>query len=237
MGKKESTGDEWLTTYADAITLLMAFFVLFFSVTDGADTTKLLQIMNTLKGATGTMDFDAVSTPFPNPVMKLEDRQQSFDDVQEMIKSEGLEDQMAIDMNEDGYKITLSNTLAFETGTNNLTRQGQDVVRRIALSFQDGVKSIQVVGHTDGQPIRSASYPSNFHLGAARAISVTREMIANSTVDPVRFEATSKGQYQPIATNNTPQGRAENRRVEIFIKFNIPNKVGFDDFNQIDFNQ
>lgn len=237
MGKKESSGQEWLTTYADAITLLMAFFVLFFSVTDGADTTKLLRIMNTLKGATGTLDFDAITTPFPNPVMKLENRKKSFEDVQEMIKSEGIEDQMAIDMNEDGYKITLSNTLAFESGTNNLTRQGQDIVRRIAMSFQDGVKTIQVVGHTDGQPVRSSRYPSNYHLGAARAISVVQTLVSNSTVDPARFEATTKGQYDPVAPNNTPQGRSENRRVEIFIKFNIPNKVGFDDFSQIDFNQ
>lgn len=237
MGKKESSGDEWLTTYADAITLLMAFFVLFFSITDGADTVKLLEIMNTLKGATGTMEYDAVTTPFPSPTQVLKDREQSLDNMQEMIKSEGLDGQMGIDMNEDGYKITLSNSLAFDTGTNNLTRQGQDVVRRIALSFQDGVKSIQVVGHTDGQPVRSARYPSNLHLGAARSISVMQEMIANSAVNPASFEATSKGQYEPIATNSTPQGRAENRRVEIYIKFNIPNKIGFDDFSNINFNQ
>lgn len=237
MGKKEGGGQEWLTTYADAITLLMAFFVLFFSITDGADTTKLLKIMNTLKGASGVLSFESVTTPFPNPIKKLESREKSMSDLQEMIQSEGLEDQMAIDMNEDGFKITLSNTLAFETGTNRLSRQGQEVVRRIAMSFQEGVKTIQVVGHTDAQPIRSATYPSNLHLGADRAISVVQEMIANSSVDPVKFEAATMGPNKPVADNNTPQGRAENRRVEIYIKFNVPNKMSFDDFGSVDFNQ
>lgn len=233
MGKKEGGGQEWLTTYADAITLLMAFFVLFFSITDGADTTKLLKIMNTLRGAVGVMDYESESTPFPNPIKQLESREKSFDDLQEMIKSEGMEEQVAVDMNEDGFKITLSNSLAFETGTNRLTPQGRDVVRRIAMSFQEGIKQIQVSGHTDAQPIRSSRYPSNLHLGADRAITVVQEMISNSTVDPSNFEAITMGPNKPIADNNTPQGRAKNRRVEIFIKFNIPTKVGFDDFKNL----
>jgi chemotaxis protein MotB len=78
-------------------------------------------------------------------------------------------------------------------------------------------KKIYIVGHTDNVPIRSFVYPSNWELSTARSSSVCRLLIDQYGIDPGRFTAMGKAFYQPLASNDTPEGRHENRRVEIII--------------------
>jgi chemotaxis protein MotB len=77
-----------------------------------------------------------------------------------------------------------------------------------------------VEGHTDDVPIKSAAFPSNWELSAARAIAVVR-FLQDQGVDPAKLAAAGYGEYQPIAGNDTPEGRAQNRRIEITLAASV----------------
>ena len=76
--------------------------------------------------------------------------------------------------------------------------------------------SIQILGHTDNQPIRSVKYPSNYHLSLARAQAVMAVM-KQKVSDPARLAAEGRADSDPIASNATPEGREQNRRIEIVL--------------------
>ena len=76
---------------------------------------------------------------------------------------------------------------------------------------------IRVEGHTDNIPISSATYPSNWHLSVARALSTAYFLINEQKLDPEKVTVVGYAEYKPIADNLTPQGRAKNRRVDIVI--------------------
>ena len=77
---------------------------------------------------------------------------------------------------------------------------------------------VTISGHTDNVPISTAQYPSNWELSSARAVSLMRGVMAvQPSLNPARFSALGYSEYRPIASNDTEEGRAQNRRVEVFI--------------------
>jgi type VI secretion system protein ImpK len=76
---------------------------------------------------------------------------------------------------------------------------------------------VQVIGHSDNQPIRSARFPSNFHLSAARADAAKAIIMQAEARNPGRFSAEGRGEAEPIASNATAEGREENRRIEVLL--------------------
>jgi chemotaxis protein MotB len=83
------------------------------------------------------------------------------------------------------------------------------------------LKAVEVFGHTDNRPVTNSSgrYPSNWELGAARAISVVRYLGDKGDIEQKRFEASTPGPYHPRVSNETKEGRRKNRRVEIFVRY------------------
>ncbi len=76
---------------------------------------------------------------------------------------------------------------------------------------------MQVIGHSDNQPIRSARFPSNFHLSAARAEAAKAIVMQAEGRTPARFTSEGRGEAEPIAPNTTAEGREENRRIEVLL--------------------
>ena len=76
---------------------------------------------------------------------------------------------------------------------------------------------MRVEGHTDNLPINTPRFPSNWELSTARATSVIRYLIEEENLDPERLSAAGYGEYRPIDANDTPEGRARNRRVDLVI--------------------
>jgi len=119
--------------------------------------------------------------------------------------------------------VTLSDSLTFESGSSRLLPAAQVVLEEVAKVFDDAIRETEVLGHTDNVPIGQGSYyPTNWHLGAARAVSVVQFIQQRVVLDPQRFKASSFGEYKPIATNLSVQGRRQNRRVEIFVRYSTP---------------
>jgi chemotaxis protein MotB len=111
--------------------------------------------------------------------------------------------------------VRLAEKVLFPSGSATLARDGKGTLQKVADAFRDlRERIVRVEGHTDDVPIKSALFPSNWELSAARAIAVVR-FLQDQGVDPAKLAAAGYGEWQPIAANDTPEGRAQNRRIEI----------------------
>ncbi len=115
-------------------------------------------------------------------------------------------------------EINFVDKVLFASGSAEITPQGRDILLKVAgVLAKVKNKSIYVVGHTDANPIHSALYPSNWELSTARSASVIRYLSERGGLTPERFTAMGRAFYQPVASNTTPEGRQENRRVDIIV--------------------
>ncbi len=118
----------------------------------------------------------------------------------------------------EALEINFVDKVLFASGSAEVTPHGRDVLSKVAgvlVKIKD--KSIYVVGHTDTMPIHSALYPSNWELSTARSSAVIRFLSESGGVGPERFTAMGRAFYQPVASNATPEGRQENRRVDVIV--------------------
>ena len=117
-------------------------------------------------------------------------------------------------------KLTLSilDRILFDSGQAVIKPEGQEVLRKIAAVLdQFPNRPIQVTGHTDNVPIHTAQFSSNWELSAARALAAVRFMVEEAAVNPTRLAAVAQGEFQPVADNVKPEGRAQNRRIAIVV--------------------
>lgn len=126
--------------------------------------------------------------------------------------------------------VELSENILFDSGRADLKPEGQQALTEVAgvlASIPD--RDFQIAGHTDNVPIKSARFPSNWHLSTARALTVTT-YLADHGVPSARLSAAGYGDTQPAATNDTPEGRQQNRRIEIVL---MPNLDELPDLSQL----
>jgi chemotaxis protein MotB len=128
-------------------------------------------------------------------------------------------DEIAIEKVEDGIIIRLGNNLLFESGQAQIKMSAYVLLEKISKLILLHEYSVVVEGHTDNVPINSAQYPSNWDLSAARAISVLKYFTDTAGVDPNTIIAIGRGEYKPYAPNDTPENRAKNRRVELYLNY------------------
>jgi chemotaxis protein MotB len=136
------------------------------------------------------------------------------------LQSELDSGQIKIQQLADGIKLNLSQEILFPSGSANLDVTGQDVIARVAGQIRDENAVISVEGHSDNVPIRGSllqRYPTNWELAAARASSVVR-LLTEQGVEPGTVRAVSRGPFAPVASNETSEGRAQNRRIEIILR-------------------
>lgn len=116
---------------------------------------------------------------------------------------------------EEGVYLRIRDAALFPSGSANLINEGRDLVASLAdITSELAVPAI-VSGHADSRPIRTAAFPSNWELSAARAAGVARLLVTEGQ-DPEQLEVQSFGEFRPIADNETVDGRSRNRRVELF---------------------
>jgi chemotaxis protein MotB len=117
--------------------------------------------------------------------------------------------------------VELSENILFDSGKADLKKEGQTALTEVAgvlASIPD--RDFQIAGHTDNVPIKSAKFPSNWELSTARGVTVARYLAAGG-VSPQRLSAAGYADSQAIASNDTPEGRAQNRRIEIVLMPNL----------------
>ncbi|MTI86480.1 MAG: hypothetical protein FH748_00775 [Balneolaceae bacterium] len=226
MGKSEGNSETWLVTYSDLVTLLLVFFVLLYTLTPGVEDSTFNSFIQYFQKNSSFFKENAVSVQSVNNQEESEEyteqkmeRMKAFIDY---LEEEKLESEVNIQFTSDGIKITLSDSLTFESGSSELLPKAKEVLQKVGTTIDKGILKVEVQGHTDNVPVASTSkHESNWHLGAARAVSVVQHLQLNAAIEPKRFKATSFGEYNPITENKTPQGRRSNRRVEIYLRDRI----------------
>lgn len=125
---------------------------------------------------------------------------------------------IVVDSFGDHLRITFPDGMLFDPGRADLKPASLEVLRLVAeelRKYQDRV--IRVEGHTDNVPMRNGLFPNNLYLSGGRAMAVVDYLITNMGFNPRTLRAEAMGEYWPVDTNDTPEGRARNRRVEIKI--------------------
>jgi chemotaxis protein MotB len=203
------------------VTLLMVFFIVLYTMTPGIDKSQFENFISYFQSSMGVIESN---TAVNQKSERSEDyREEIMDDwleLQKYIEKEQLNGQVEIEEVETGVKITLSDSLTFNSGSSDLLPRAERVLDEIANVFSDEIAETEVQGHTDTDPIASSSYyRSNWHLGAARGVSVLKYIQERSSLEPERYKASSFGEFHPIAENSTVKGKRKNRRVEIYVRY------------------
>lgn len=237
--------ERWLVSYADFITLLFAFFVVMYSISQVnqskyrvlsetfehtfsapvkkfPDGTRSSIDQMTTENSSALSETDlayTVSTDDINNNQHPEQRDE-FAEISELF-AERFGDLIAdklvhLASNELWLQIELKDSILFSSGSVAPSLQAQAIFDEIAHILKDYPNPIQVEGYTDNLPINSPRFPSNWELSAARASAIVK-WLAGKGVAPTRLSAVGFGEYQPIADNDTADGRAQNRRVVLMI--------------------
>ncbi len=151
---------------------------------------------------------------------KVREQSEAFTRMQQAMKAELESKQVALQELEGKLTLTMVEAILFDSGKAEVKQEGRDALQKVAdvLKTVEG-QEIVVAGYTDNVQIgeRLAKvYPSNWELSAARAISVVKILVSDG-VSPENISAAGYGEYRPVADNDTPEGRAQNRRMEIIL--------------------
>jgi len=165
---------------------------------------------------------------FEEETIRLGELKGQLDDY---IKQNGLSSQLETTLNNQQLLITFRDSALFDSASAELKPESLALAHAIGkMLAQYPDYEIIVTGHTDNVPINTARYPSNWELSASRALNFMKVLL--EYVDPERISSTGRGEYHPIASNDTPEGRAANRRVEISIVRNFPGQQLTEEFLQ-----
>lgn len=125
-------------------------------------------------------------------------------------------DELSVDVRDGKLYVSLSDKLLFDSGSDNVNDRGREAIEMLSVVLQSSDLEIMVEGHTDSIPIASTRNRDNWDLSVHRATSVTRLLI-DQGLNPDRIIASGRAQHQPVATNETADGRKLNRRTEIVL--------------------
>ena len=158
-----------------------------------------------------------IAPPPPAPPPPPPERITQLQRIRSALAAEKTACAMTADQTGSFIIIRVCDLILFEAGEATVLDAFKPVAARVAATLDKEPKHIRIVGHTDNSPIRTVRFPSNFELSLARAKAVAAVLRPGLT-DPGRIDIEGKGPDAPIAGNTTPEGRARNRRVEIFIE-------------------
>lgn len=219
---EEPSAPFWMTTFSDMVTLLLVFFILILSYST-IQLEKFKGAMSSMKGALGVMP-NMESVKKKNDVkfrekLTTEARQsdEDFAYLREMISKLKVQKDVSVDLQETGIHIRLGDKIVFDLGKARIKPQAYPILNSIAKIARD--HEIYVEGHTDDLPIRSARFPSNWELSTARALNVVKYLNKVEGIPAENLAAVGHGEHRPLVPNDSPENRAKNRRVEIYIRW------------------
>lgn len=139
--------------------------------------------------------------------------------LEERLKQEIADKQVRLEMAEKGLAITFVADVLFDSGKAKIRPESYPVLDKVCRVLIENVPQnyLGIEGHTDNEPIRFSGWKSNWELSTARALSILHYLVDDKGIRPERVQAVGFGEYRPVASNDTKEGRQLNRRVEIVI--------------------
>lgn len=222
----------WVTTFADLVTLLMVFFILLFAM-GSIEENKWKQIKASLRDALGqetipeagvregldvikeqTLDEVTVHAVDEVGAMVAKEVEEIASEVEEFVFKNKLAGKVEVSSDERGAIITLSDTVMFPPGKSRMTYSGDELIKQVFDILKQFSYQVKIEGHTDNVPMKTAQFPSNWELSASRAAVVARKLV-KAGFDPKNLSIEAFAEYRPKVPNDSRQGRASNRRIEI----------------------
>ena len=226
--------DRWLISYADFITLLMAFFVVLYAMSSVQEK-KYSQLKQSVKLALGQSQPEVTPEP-PAPPVQLSSTsiapprdaraitlEQIAQDLEKKLGPLIASDTVKITRSTQGVSIEINASILFPMGEANLQPQSVGTLEQVSQALKEYDHPIHVAGHTDNIHINSKEFPSNWELSAARASRVVRLFEANG-IARKQMMAIGYADTHPTAGNDTQEGRMQNRRVQITLEITAPTK-------------
>ena len=241
--------ERWLVSYADFITLLFAFFVVLFA-SGQSDKRKTVELAHSMQSAfdhNGIFDPHSptppiaddpnaiphavpspVSLPTPsltNPDINGMGKGPAADHIRDVVNKEVAERKLpegiiTVRPSAEGLVISLREAGFFGSGSAEIRSESLAILTAVAAALPN--QTMRVEGHTDNIPIHTSQFATNWELSTARAATITRLIIAQHTVEPTQISAAGYAEFRPIASNDTEQGRTQNRRVDIVLLAGTP---------------
>jgi chemotaxis protein MotB len=224
--------ERWLVSYADFITLLFAFFVVLYAFS--AQKQKQTEVTAAISTALQSMSIlpgqRLVTPPGRKPLTEAfiageavsaakakDDLEQLRHTLVQTLSREIAQQSISIEMTREGLVISLREAGFFDSGSATPRPESLPVLRQIAERLQNSPYDMRVEGHTDNVPIHTEAFDSNWELSSARATRIARTFLDLKAISPERLSAAGFAEFHPAASNDTPEGRAKNRRVDLVI--------------------
>jgi len=208
--------ERWLISYADFITLLFALFVVLFAASN-ADKDKVHTVAQAVANAiehSGVRQRSGLPQPkdLPEPVLNS-----TYAALVESLKPEVDNHQAKVSLDARGLVITLNQTAFFHSGEAEFDPAMYPTLEKIANALARIDNPIRMEGHTDSLPIHNERFRNNWELSSARSIAVLELLATRFEISPGRMAVAGYADTAPVSSNETEEGRARNRRVDIVV--------------------
>ncbi len=240
MAKQEEAEDQggspaWMATFADLMSLLLTFFVLLLSFAE-MDIIKFRDAMGSISSSLGITKgsighFEGSSTPIsfsqnqscPPPTAERGAQDENDDLISEeleaIVQEYALDEEVEVKKTKRGVVLRVRGRMFFNPGTSELKTGAQPLLVKIASILRKFPREMAIEGHTDNIPISNSRFSSNWELSTARAYSSLMHLQNYEKIDIKRMHIAGFGDTRPLTSNDTPEGRGRNRRVEfVFLK-------------------
>lgn len=221
--------ERWLVSYADFITLLFAFFVVMFAVSQ-VDSNKVGRFSESVRAASKWQLFeDAATAPVSGITTTIADENEKIVSneqaknardlailIKEILRDSLASGRIGVIDGPDGVIIRMNDTAYFPSGSANLRADHLKDLEALAKVLHRLPNHVRIEGHTDPRPIQTPIYPSNWELSAARAASMLR-YLSSAGVPEEKLAIVGYADRRPIVSNETDAGRQKNRRVDLVL--------------------
>ena len=222
--------ERWLLTYSDLITLLMIFFIVMYAMSnvDQAKYHKLATSLNSAlageqqkvdTGKQGSPEEELQNTPSKSLATTLPDPNmaKAAETVKKLMEEKGLSTEVSVTTSERGVVISLKDSVLFESASAEIRSENIGSLIEIGQAVKAVGNYVRIEGYTDNVPINNAVFANNWDLSVMRASKVLDLIVKRSGFPPDKICAIGYGEYSPMATNTTVEGRSKNRKVDIVI--------------------
>jgi chemotaxis protein MotB len=240
--KSHVSQDRWLVSYADFITLLFGFFVVLYAFAK-ADQKKQVEVTESIDTAFRSLGIFSETARWPDrantassttdqaavpmnivmgedvlaPAKVKDDLDHIRRDLQQTLSNQVATHTVSIKMGRDGLVISLREAGFFDSGSATPKPATLGTLRQIAEKLGHTPYDLRIEGHTDNIPIHTAEFNSNWELSSARATHIARIFLDLKAIPPDRLSAAGYAEFHPVASNDTAEGRGENRRVDLVV--------------------